>query len=326
MLSDSQARKFSYLRLSLTEACNFSCRYCLPQGYAPRDPSLPEELSGHEVRNLLLGFELAGFSKVRFTGGEPTLRRDLPELLAFAASRPGFRMRALTTNGWNLRREAKTYRLAGLQAINVSVDSLDRDRFRELTGRDRLSEVLDGVENCLTLGFDAVKLNAVLHREYARDELRLFLEYVKSRPVTLRFIELMRTGNGSAYRDENHLSSGEMRWELLKQGWQPVERARDAGPAFELEHPDYRGRIGLIAPHAEGFCASCNRLRVSSTGALRLCLFGEGNHDLRPWIQTPEGARGLPERLATLLRLKAPSHRLNEGISGDLSGFSVIGG
>lgn len=326
MLVDSRARKFSYLRLSLTEACNFSCRYCLPEGYAPRDPGLPSELSLAEVRNLLLGFESAGFSKVRFTGGEPTLRKDLTEIIAFAASLPGFKYRALTTNGWNLRREAPAYRLAGLQGLNVSVDSLDADRFRRLTGRDRLNEVLDGIDQALGLGFDSIKLNAVLHREHARDELDLFLNYVKTRPVTVRFIELMKTGKGGAYREAHYLSSGEMRLELLRQGWRPVERPDSGGPALELSHPEFQGRIGLIAPHAEGFCSSCNRLRVSSTGALRLCLFGDGNHDLREFFQSPEKARGLPERLANLLQLKAPSHRLLEGDTGNLGGFSEIGG
>lgn len=326
MLVDSQARKFSYLRLSLTEACNFSCRYCLPQGYAPRDPGLPSELSLSEVRNLLLGFEAAGFSKVRFTGGEPTLRKDLPEIIAFASSLPGFRLRALTTNGWNLRREAAHYRLAGLQALNVSVDSLDPVRFQTLTGRDRLNEILDGIENSLALGFESVKLNAVLHREHAREELGLFLDYVRSRPVTVRFIELMKTGKGAAYREAHFLSSADMRLELLKQGWRPVERSSAGGPALELAHPGFQGRIGIIAPHAEGFCESCNRLRVSSTGALRLCLFGEGHHDLREFFQSSDRARELPLHLARLLRLKAPAHRLLEGETGILGGFSEIGG
>ncbi len=326
MLIDSRARKFSYLRLSLTEACNFSCRYCLPGGYAPRDPGLPSELGLSEVKNLLIGFEAAGFSKVRFTGGEPTLRRDLPEILAFASSLPGIQVRALTTNGWNLKRMAAAYRLAGLQALNVSVDSLDPSRFRMLTGRDRLSEILDGIDQALGLGFDSVKVNAVLHREHARDELGLFLNYVQSRPVTVRFIELMKTGKGAAYRDAHFLSSGEMRLELLRQGWRPVERSTSGGPALELSHPDFLGRIGLIAPHAEGFCESCNRLRISSTGALRLCLFGDGNHDLREFFQSPEKARELPRQLAHLLRLKAPSHRLQEGDTGILGGFSEIGG
>ncbi len=326
MLVDSRARKFSYLRLSLTEACNFSCRYCLPSGYAPRDPGLPSELSESEVRNLLLGFEAAGFSKVRFTGGEPTLRRDLAGIIAFAASLPGFKFRALTTNGWNLKREAATYRLAGLQALNISVDSLDPGRFRMLTGRDRLNEVLDGIDQALSLHFDSIKLNAVLHREHARDELELFLNYVKTRPLTVRFIELMKTGKGGIYRDAHFLSSGEMKLELLRQGWRPIERTVSGGPALELSHPDFQGRIGLIAPHAEGFCSTCNRLRVSSTGALRLCLFGEGNHDLREFLQSPEKALALPERLASLLKLKAPSHRLLEGETGNLGGFSEIGG
>ena len=326
MLVDSSARKFSYLRLSLTEACNFSCRYCLPEGYAPRDPGLPSELSLAEVRNLLLGFEAAGFSKVRFTGGEPTLRKDLPEIISFATSLPGFKFRALTTNGWNLRREAMNYRLAGLQALNVSVDSLDPARFKTLTGRDRLNEILDGIDQALGLGFDSIKLNAVLHRDHAWDELGLFLNYVKSRPVAVRFIELMKTGKGADYRDAHFLSSGEMRLELLKQGWRPLERSVNGGPALELSHPEFQGRIGLIAPHSEGFCSTCNRLRVSSTGALRLCLFGEGNHDLRGFFQSPEKARELPSRLARLLELKAPSHRLLEGETGNLGGFSEIGG
>lgn len=328
MLFDSQARKFSYLRLSLTEACNFACHYCLPEGYAPRKNLSPadSELTLSEIQNVLMGFEQAGFTKVRFTGGEPTLRRDLFPILEFASTLRGFKTRALTTNGWNLAREAVRLRLAGLQALNVSVDSLDRDRFHRLTGRDRLHEVLNGVEKSLGLGFESVKLNAVLHQEHVEAELALFLDYVKSRPLTVRFIELMRTNQGADYRDRHFLSSGGIRLQLLRSGWEPVSRPTHAGPALEFRHPDFQGRIGLIAPHSEGFCETCNRLRVSATGKLRLCLFAEGGHDLRPFFESPASAARLKEELASLLQRKAPTHFLHEEKSGDLSGFSEIGG
>jgi cyclic pyranopterin phosphate synthase len=327
MLTDAYARKFSYLRLSITDMCNFSCSYCLPNGYRPGATGSEEpELSLSEIKNLLKGVAAAGFRKIRITGGEPTLRADLFEVITAAAEMPGIETRALSTNGWNLRSIASRLKMAGLTHLNVSIDSLDRERFKTLSGRDSLPLVLAGIEEALGLGFSGVKINAVLHRDSAHAELERFLEYVRSRPISVRFIELMRTKDRGEYRDQNFLSAGALRLLLLSNGWQQVERGLSSGPAHEFHHPSYAGRIGLIAPHSEGFCESCNRLRVTSRGRLKLCLFGEQDHSIRPLLQSSESALHLRSRIEELLAEKPVSHFLAEGRTGGARNFSVMGG
>lgn len=339
MLHDGFSRKFRYLRLSVTEVCNFSCRYCLPEGYqkAPREQD-SGELSIEEIGHLLQGAALAGFSKLRLTGGEPTVRKDLLQIIGAAKRMGTFRQIALSTNGWNLERMASSFFEAGLTHVNVSVDSLDSGRFSALTGRSgpqagvvplpntALDTVLHGIEKCLDLGFERVKLNAVLHADTAGAELARFLDYVKTRPVSVRFIELMKTRSRSEYRDRHFASAGTLRLELLGRGWEQAPRRGHEGPAVEFRHPDFRGTIGLISPHSDGFCESCNRLRVTSRGSLRLCLFGEEEFSLRPWLQDAAGARRIPEVLSELLLKKPATHFLGSGRSGILNSFSEVGG
>jgi cyclic pyranopterin phosphate synthase len=326
MLTDTYARKFSYLRLSITDRCNFACAYCLPEGYRPPAAPVEPELTVSEIRNLFFGVAASGFHKVRITGGEPTLRSDLADVVAAASETPGIRIRALSTNGWNLKSIARNLRLAGLTHLNVSVDSLDRERFRTLSGRDSLHLVISGIEEALGLGFSGVKVNAVLHRDSAPEELNRFLDFVKTRPVTVRFIELMRTGERGLYRDRHFLSAGSLKLELMKRGWNPRPRESASGPALEYHHPDFAGGIGLIAPHAEGFCESCNRLRVTSTGRLKLCLFGEKDESIRDLLKSREDASGLGDRIGALLAFKPRSHFLEEGRTGAARNFSVMGG
>ena len=326
MLADLFSRKFSYLRLSVTEVCNFKCAYCLPEGFQIPAPGLEPELGAREISNLLHGFALAGFSKVRFTGGEPTIRRDLPELIESAARTRGFQKIALSTNGWNLRRIAGDLKKAGLTHLNVSVDSLDEARFARLSGRDVLGEVLSGVEESLRLGFQAVKLNAVLHRDTVEADWNSFLKYTRKMPVSVRFIELMRTRDRAEYRDQHFSGAGEMQRLLRSGGWKPVPRSPDSGPALEYRHEDHAGTIGLIAPHSEGFCESCNRLRVTSRGGLRLCLFGEEDLPLRAHLGSEKSAEALPGILQEHLRAKPERHFLQEGRTGLMNHFSTVGG
>jgi cyclic pyranopterin phosphate synthase len=168
-LVDRQGRAFPYLRLSLTEACNFRCSYCPPEGY--EGGSHPLFLALAEIVRLVRGFASLGVSKIRLTGGEPSLRKDLPSIIGAVSAVPGIRKIALTTNGCLLPRRARGWREAGLTALNVSLDSLDAKRFRVITGHDRFAEVVDGIELALGLGFNAVKINAVLLRECNDDEM-----------------------------------------------------------------------------------------------------------------------------------------------------------
>jgi cyclic pyranopterin phosphate synthase len=323
-LIDPHGRRFSYLRLSITDACNFRCAYCLPDGYSPA-PNAPGFLSLSEILNLGRAFAELGTWKIRLTGGEPTLRRDLVEIAGALSEIPGVRKLALSTNGHQLERLAPGLRAAGVRAVNISVDSLDPARFAEITGMDRLPEILRGVDAAIE-HFETVKLNAVLLKGWNDGELERFLEFARRRPVGVRFIELMPTASTSKLFEQRHVRADTIRARLLELGWAAQERADGAGPAEELAHPDYAGRVGLIAPYARDFCASCNRLRVTSRGELRLCLFGEGNLPLRPWLQHESQKEELKARLRSLLGQKEVSHYLNEGRYGNNASFSAMGG
>lgn len=323
VLQDSFGRRFSYLRLSITDACSFRCAYCLPNGYQRTENDF---LTLAEIRNLVAGFAELGTWKIRLTGGEPTLRRDLLEIIRAVAETPGIRRVALSTNGSRLGALVPALKSAGVRALNVSIDSLNRERFAEITGVDRLPEILEGLEAALEAGFDAVKLNAVLLKDWNDGELDGFLAYIRNRPVSVRFIELMPTGTTRELFERRHVRAEALRGKLLEQGWRPRARGEADGPADELEHPEYAGRVGLIAPYAKDFCATCNRLRITSRGELRLCLFGEGNSSIRRYLQHESQRGELQAAVAALLAKKEVSHYLPEGRFGNNQTFSAMGG
>ncbi len=323
-LVDGFGRTFPYLRLSLTEACNFRCSYCLPEGY--RADGRPVFLAIDEIRRLVRAFTALGMRKVRLTGGEPSLRKDLPDIIAAVAGTPGVQKVAITTNGCLLPRHVGTWREAGLTALNVSLDSLDPVRFAAITGHDRFAEVSEGVEIAQTLGFASVKLNAVMLRGLNDDELPAWLDYLRERDVSVRFIELMRTGDNKDYFERHHQRADTLEAQLRAAGWLLQPRAMDAGPAREYAHPGYRGRIGVIAPYSKDFCAGCNRLRVTARGDLRLCLFGEFGISLRPLLQSDSDFDPLVARIAMQLGLKAAGHGLHEGNTGITPHLASIGG
>ena len=323
-LVDGFGRTFPYLRLSLTEACNYRCSYCLPDGY--QADGRPTFLTLDEIRRLVRGFAAVGMRKIRLTGGEPSLRKDLPSIIAAVSATPGVRKIALTTNGCRLPQLVRTWREAGLTALNVSLDSLDAARFAAITGHDRFAEVTEGIEIAQTLGFDAVKLNAVLLRGLNDDELPAWLNYLRTRDVAVRFIELMRTGANREYFERHHYRAEALEEQLIASGWTQQTRAADAGPAREYAHPGYRGRIGIIAPYSKDFCAGCNRLRVTARGDLRLCLFGDFGIPLRPLLQSDADHEALTARIATQLGLKAAGHGLHQGNTGITPHLASIGG
>lgn len=324
LLQDPFGRRFPYLRLSVTDVCNFRCGYCLPDGYAKTGGH--QFLSVEEIRRLVTAFATLGTWKIRLTGGEPTLRQDFTAIAHTIANIGGVRKLAFTTNGYKLPERAQAFYDAGLRAINISIDSLDPARFAALTGHDRLREVADGVEAALEAGFEAVKVNTVLLRGINDAALDDFLAFIENRPISLRFIELMQTGENSAYFRDHHAPASLIGDQLRARGWAEQPRAIGAGPAIEFAHADYAGRIGLIAPYAKDFCASCNRLRVSARGELHLCLFGEAGHDLRPLLQHDSQQAGLQARITAALQFKRSGHFLHEGNTGIRRHFAAIGG
>jgi cyclic pyranopterin phosphate synthase len=272
MLTDNFGRRFSYLRLSITDVCNFSCNYCLPDGYQCDQPR--DFLSLLEIKRLTKSFAELGTEKIRITGGEPALRKDLPEVIRICKETPGIKTVAITSNGFKLPEHLPQWLDAGIDAINISIDSLDPRQFHAITGHDKLKTILTGIDMALADGRASVKVNTVLMRDHSGREIQSYLDWLKDTPITLRFIELMQTGDNQEFFDAQHVQGSRIKQNLILDGWLPVIQNKSAGPAQEFYHPDYKGKVGLIMPYSKDFCNSCNRLRMSSSGKLHLCLFG----------------------------------------------------
>lgn len=325
-LTDAYARRFYYLRLSITDVCNFRCTYCLPDGYRPNGVANKSFLTLDEIRRVTRAFAALGTEKVRLTGGEPSLRRDFTDIIRTVADNQAIRQVAVTTNGYRMARDVHEWREAGLTHINVSVDSLDARQFHAITGEDKFNQVMAGIDAAFDAGFDTVKVNTVLMRDVNHHQLDTFLAWIKPRPIQLRFIELMETGDGGSLFRKHHISGASVRDELLKRGWVHQLRGRSDGPAQVFTHPDYAGQIGLIMPYEKDFCASCNRLRVSSTGNLHLCLFGDGGIALRDLLASDDALEALEARIASALAHKKQTHFLHDGNTGITQNLSYIGG
>lgn len=323
-LADRYGRRFPYLRLSVTPVCNFRCSYCLPHGYQA-EAGAAGPLSLDEITRLLHGFATLGMHKLRLTGGEPSVRRDLSEVLRTASAVPSVVKLAMTTNGTLLSRRLHEWMDAGLNAINVSVDSLDRAAFARITGHDRLDDILHGVAMALDAGLPT-KLNAVLLRGVNDQELPRWLDYLREHAVGLRFIELMQTGDNLDFFRQHHVRAQTLEDQLRESGWQALPRALDAGPAREYAHPDYAGRIGIIAPYSKDFCAGCNRLRVTATGDLRLCLFGDFGIQLRRHLQRDDQLDDLVHAIGGQIGRKEQGHFLHQGHTGITPHLASTGG
>jgi cyclic pyranopterin phosphate synthase len=295
----------------------------LPNGYQ-KTLNEGQPLSIDEIRNLVSAFAQMGFYKIRLTGGEPTVRSDLVEIIAAIRSLSGIQKIALSTNAYRLKSLVGPLKKAGLTHVNISLDSVVPDTFKQITGRTH-HQVIEGIEAAMSEGLK-VKLNAVLLKETNFPEWDLFLNWVKNRNISFRFIELMRTGDNQEFFKKQYLSSDVLIEKLSVGGWQKVSRAKDDGPAQEFLHPDFRGTIGVIAPYGTEFCDTCNRLRVSALGRVRMCLFGASEFDIRPWLQDTEDQFEVQKIMNNLMQKKAKAHELNQNNFGMNHGFSTIGG
>ena len=323
MLTDDFGRRFYYLRLSITDVCNFRCEYCLPDGYhCDTDRSF---LSLQEIERVAKAFALMGTEKVRITGGEPSLRKDLPDIIDRVAQTPNVKHVALTTNGYKLTSQYKDWLDSGLTALNISMDSLIPDQFNLITGSNKLPEILKGIDLCLADGRAKVKVNAVLLKQYHQKQLDYFFDWVKDHPVSVRFIELMETGDNKAYFEKQHLSGVHLQNQLFERGWSPIIKDKTAGPAIEYHHNDYQGKIGLIMPYSKDFCDSCNRLRMSALCKLHLCLFAEQGLSLRDYLQSDD-PQPLIQAVHELIHDKKATHFLHDRMTGATSHLSMLGG
>ncbi len=323
-LVDSFGRELTYLRVSVTDRCNLRCLYCLPEdaefGFGDRDFLTADDLE--TLVGTLVGM---GIRRVRLTGGEPLVRRDIVDIVGRLAALPGLDDLALSTNGTELGRLAVPLRDAGLRRVNVSVDTLDGERFHQITRRDQLEDVWNGVEAALAAGLEPVKLNCVLMADHRPDDLDRLVELTLDRPLTVRFIEMMPTAANRHLHDDRYRSCDWLRARIERRHGElePVAAKVRTGPARAFRIPGARGQVGFITPLSHTFCRDCNRLRLTARGELRLCLFADRTHPLRHLI----GDRGaLEAEIERLLAEKPEEHLLTAGNYGNLASFMEIGG
>ncbi|HDR1022817.1 TPA: GTP 3',8-cyclase MoaA [Pasteurella multocida] len=324
-LMDAFQRRYYYLRLSITDVCNFRCNYCLPNGYQP-EPNKPSFLSLDEIRRVVNSFSAMGTEKVRITGGEPTLRKDFIPIVETIAQNDSIKQIALTTNGYRLAKDVEAWKRAGITSINVSIDSLDPRMFHRITGVDKFDDVMRGIERAFDVGYQKIKVNSVLMKDLNDTDFASFLAWIKDKPIQMRFIELMQTGEMDSFFQKHHLSGQVLADKLVRSGWVLQSKGLLDGPAKVFRHPDYVGEIGLIMPYEKNFCASCNRLRVSAKGKLHLCLFGEEGIELRDLLQSDDQQLQLQARIYSALQGKREHHFLHNGDSGVRANLASIGG
>jgi GTP 3',8-cyclase len=280
-LRDAHGRSLADLRVSVTDRCNFRCQYCMPADGLPW-LERSEILSFEEIERLVRLLVSLGIEDVRLTGGEPLVRRDFPRLVSMLAAIRGLRDLSLTTNGYLLERDAAALVAAGIDRVNVSIDSLARDRFFHITRRDALPQVLRGLEAIAAHPeVQPIKVNAVAMRDFTEDEVLRFAEFARSTDFQVRFIEFMPLDGDGAWEPDSVLTGAEIR-ALIEARYPLVEREREpSATARVFGFADRPGEIGFINPVSEPFCADCNRLRLTAEGKLRTCLFSVHETDLR---------------------------------------------
>lgn len=306
-LVDQFQRRISYLRLSVTDRCDLRCGYCMPerQTFLPRS----EILSLEELYTLALGFIGRGVTRIRLTGGEPLVRRDMIELVRALGRKLGSGLDelTLTTNGVHLADVSLDLHAAGVRRVNISLDTLDRQNFARLTRRDSLPQVLEGIAAAQAAGLK-VKLNTVALKGANADEIPALIEWAHGRGLELTLIEVMPLGEVEEDRFDQHLPLSAVR-QALEQRWalSPSDH-RTGGPARYFDVAETGGRIGLITPLTNNFCDGCNRVRVTATGQLYPCLGGQEVVDLRAALRADNSASALGEALDAAMKLKPLRH------------------
>tara|TARA_B100000700_G_scaffold330379_1_gene456310 strand:+ start:1396 stop:2388 length:993 start_codon:yes stop_codon:yes gene_type:complete len=328
LLQDSFGRKFPYIRMSITDVCNFKCGYCLPNGYQVDKSDNRKFLHLDEIKRLAKCFSELGVCKIRITGGEPTVRKDFFDIVKVLKFESGIKKVVITTNGYHLDQKAKQLVDSALNGINISIDSLDRETFKNITNHDRLPEILRGIKNLQDLGFENIKINGVLLNgvNASEKDFDKWSEFIKNNKIDYRYIELMRTGDNLDYFNKYHVSSKVFKDYLNKNKWIYQTLGKDAGPSLNYINPNYQGKFGIIAPYSKNFCKSCNRLRITSRGDLRLCLFGNTGISIRHLLQKDEQLEELKDLILKQMRFKKESHYLELGETGLTKNLSTTGG
>jgi cyclic pyranopterin phosphate synthase len=328
-LRDSYNRPIRDLRVSLTDRCNFRCFYCLPHGEPPIAPK-EQMLSYEEIEYVCEIFVRLGIEKIRLTGGEPMLRRDIETIIRkLGRLKPELQDLALTTNGYFLPERAHGLKDAGLDRVTISLDSLKPDVFKRMTGVDVLDKVLAGIEAAKNAGLEPIKINAVIVRGHNEDEVADFAAFAREYDVKMRFIEFMPLDSGHEWARGDVVSGKEIRDRIserfplvrvdVKRGSETSSRYRFADGA--------PGEIGIIAPVSEPFCGACSRIRLTADGQIRTCLFSTVEHSLRDVVRSGASRDEIVDYIRSVVLKKEPRHFINDpGFVTPSRTMSFIGG
>ena len=324
---DNFNRPISYLRISVTDRCNLRCVYCMPPEGVPWR-SHEELLRYEEIELIVQAAASLGISKVRLTGGEPLVRLSFVELVRMLARIPGIDDLAMTTNGTFLARHAAELAEAGLKRVNVSLDTLQPERFRQITRLGDLAAVFEGIAAAREAGLVPIKVNTVVVRGLNDDEVVDFARLTLEGDWHVRFIELMPLGANTAWAGDGYVSVGEVRRriEVALGALLPAKVGVGNGPARYYRFPGAVGTIGFISPISEHFCYQCNRLRLTADGRLRPCLLSDYEMDLRTPLRQGAGLTEVRELLIRSIRAKPERHHLDESVSPRERVMSEIGG
>jgi len=327
LLTDAFRRPITYLRISVTDRCNLRCVYCMPEAGLPWIPKA-EILTFEEIERVVRAAAPLGVRSLRLTGGEPLVRRDLPQLVARLAAIEGIDDIALSTNGLLLADLVEDLRAAGLRRVNVSLDTLREDRFTAIARRPGLDRVLAGIDAALAAGLGPLKINCVVMRGQNDDEVADFAAFTRERAVFVRFIEVMPVIENAALQREAYIPASDVLDRIAAGGdLQPVAGPGGNGPARYYAYAGAPGAIGIISPLSHDYCETCNRVRLSADGQLKLCLFGEGGIDLRTPLRRGASADELGAIFTSAMAIKPERHHLDLGKPASaMRALSEIGG
>lgn len=329
-LRDSYGRPIRDLRVSLTDRCNFRCFYCLPHGEPPIAPK-EQMLSYEEIDYVCEIFVALGIEKIRLTGGEPMLRRDIETIIRKLGrlKSAGLHDLALTTNGYYLPDRAQTLKDAGLDRVTISLDSLKRDVFKRMTGVDVLDKVLAGIAAAKKAQLEPIKINAVIVREHNEDEVADFAAFAREYDVKMRFIEFMPLDSGHEWSRKDVVSGKEIRDRISERFplvRVDVERGSETSARYRFAD-GAPGEIGIIAPVTEPFCGACSRIRLTADGQIRTCLFSTVEHSLRDVVRSGAARDEIVEYIESVILKKEPRHFINDpGFVTPSRTMSFIGG
>jgi len=329
-LRDSYKRPIRDLRVSLTDRCNFRCFYCLPHGEPPIAPK-EQMLSYEEIEYVCEIFVALGIEKIRLTGGEPMLRRDIETIIRKInkLKSSGLQDLALTTNGYYLPERAQSLKDAGLDRVTISLDSLKRDVFKRMTGVDVLDKVLAGIAAAKAAGLEPIKINAVIVRGHNEDEVADFAAFAREHDVKMRYIEFMPLDSGHEWSRKDVVSGREIRDRISERfPLVRVEVARGSDTSSRYGFADGApGEIGIIAPVTEPFCGACSRIRLTADGQIRTCLFSTVEHSLRDVVRSGASRAEIIDYIHSVILKKEPRHFINDpGFVTPSRSMSFIGG